>query len=64
MSTKDTKTILDRWVETDLAAEAAAGRLGRAYGRDELLAAMEDAYVAAIPGSGDLPVKPGSPKPV
>ena len=46
MSTKDTKTSLDRWVETDLAAEAAAGRLGRAYGRDELLAAMEDVYLA------------------
>jgi ATP-dependent Clp protease ATP-binding subunit ClpA len=43
---KDRKDILDRWVETDLAAEAAAGRLGRAYGREELLAAMEEVYVA------------------
>lgn len=38
--------ILDRWVEIDLTAEAAAGRLGRAFGREELLAAMEELYLA------------------
>lgn len=50
------KKILDRWVETDLTAEAAAGRLGRAFGREDLLAAMEEAYVA-----GRSPVLVGEP---
>ncbi len=47
MSKKETQQdILDRWVEIDLTAEAAAGRLGRAFGREELLAAMEEVYLA------------------
>ncbi len=43
---KEAQHILDRWVETDLTADAAAGRLGRAFGREELLAALEEVYRA------------------
>lgn len=46
MGKKQAQHILDRWVETDLVAEAAMGRLGRAFGREEVLAAMEEVYVA------------------
>ena len=50
------KKILDRWVETDLTAEAVAGRLGRAFGREDVVAAMEEVYVA-----GRSPVLVGDP---
>jgi ATP-dependent Clp protease ATP-binding subunit ClpA len=46
MGKQEAQHILDRWVETDLTAEAAAGRLGRAFGREETLAAMEELYLA------------------
>src|SRR5262245_5295541 len=42
---KQKQKVLDRWVEADLTAEAAAGRLGRAHGCDEMVAALEEAYL-------------------
>jgi ATP-dependent Clp protease ATP-binding subunit ClpC len=55
MDKNEMSAVLGRWVENDLLPEVAAGRLLRAYGRDDVIASVAEAY-----GSGRSPVLIGA----